>query len=300
MIMPFSWDLIRSFQCVAETGSLSAASRSLSMTQPTIGRHIDLLEEALNVALFTRGRDGMRLTAKGTELIAAARDMGATAETFLRHAAGLQEAVSGPVRISVNELFGVQILPRLMTGLLNQNSGLEIETVITNEASNLLKRDADIAIRMFRPAQNDLMARKITTLPLGLFAHKDYLVRYPAPNTLRELRQHRMIGFDRDPSLIAVARHLGLALTESDFAFRCDNILAQFEAIRAGVGIGVTHQGLADTWDGVVAVLPDLPLPALDLWLACHSDIRFSPRVRLVMDFLADQMRTPYRVLTAR
>ena len=295
--MRYSWDYIRTFRAVAQTGSLSAAARALQITQPTVGRHIDLLEEALNMPLFVRSREGMTLTQKGADLAAEAKMMEAAAIGFERHAAGLDEDVTGVVRISANEIFGVMILPRILPGFLQDNPEIEVELIVSNSAANLLQRDADVAIRMFRPTQNDLVARKIAGLPLGFFGHRDYLSAHGEPQTLGDLRSHRLIGMDRETSLIDVGRMLGETFTPRDFAFRCDNILTHIEAIRSGVGIGVTHQGLAAHWPKVDQVLPDIQLPSLDLWIACHSEVRHNKRIRAVMDFLGEALQRPYERL---
>ena len=170
--MQYSWDLIRTFQAVAKTGSLSAASRALQLTQPTVGRHVDMLEDALNLPLFVRSREGMTLTQKGADLVAQATEMEKAATGFERHAAGLDEEVTGAVRISANEIIGVMILPRILPKFMQANPGIELELIVSNSAANLLQRDADVAIRMFRPTQNDLVARKITELSLGFYAHR--------------------------------------------------------------------------------------------------------------------------------
>ena len=292
--MRVSWDLIRTFQFVVQTGSLSAAARALQLTQPTVGRHIDLLEDALNMSLFIRSREGMQLTHKGADLIDAAKEMNSAATGFERHAAGLDEQVSGVVRISANEIFGVMILPHILPAFMEAHPEIEIELIVSNSAANLLQRDADVAIRMFRPTQNDLVARKITELPLGLYARREFLSEHGSPKILSDLHAYRFIGFDRDTSLIDVGRVLGEVFTPNDFAFRCDNILTHVEAIRSGVGIGVTHQGMADHWRDVDRVLPDIALPNLDLWIACHSEVRHNKRIRTVMDFLGDQLQKPY------
>ncbi len=298
--MRISWDLIRTFQSVAQTGSLSAAARALQLTQPTVGRHIDLLEQALNMSLFIRSREGMQLTSKGADLMETALEMDRAATGFERQATGLDDDISGVVRVSANDIFGVLILPYVLPQFMDQNPGIEIELIVSNSAANLLQRDADVAIRMFRPTQNDLVARKIAELPLGLYAHRDYLAQHGTPQTIGDLHAHRFIGFDRDTSLIDAARMLGETFTPKDFVFRCDNILSHVAAIRSGIGIGVTHQGLAAAWDGVEPVLTDLPLPGLDLWLACHSEVRHNQRIRAVMDFLGDTLREPYRFVPAQ
>ncbi len=292
--MHLSWDHIRTFQAVAENGSLLAASRALGLTQPTVGRHIDLLEAQLGFAVFTRGRDGMRLTRKGSDLIATASEMQATATAFERVATGLEDRVEGTIRISANEIVGALILPDLIAPFLADHPMVEIEIDVSNTASNLLRRDADIAVRMFRPTQNDLIARKVTTLPLGLFAHKRYLDRHPAPTSLDDLKQHVLLGQDRNASLTEAYRTAGLDLKPGDFQFRTDNNIATITAIRAGVGIGPLHIGMAAAWPDVIQVLPDLPSPPLELWLACHADIRHSKRIRLVMEFLAECLKAPY------
>lgn len=292
--MPLQLDHIRTFHAVAEHGSLLAASRHLGMTQPTVGRHIDLLEDALGLRLFTRGREGMRLTPKGADLLSAAGDMIDTATEFERVAAGLEDQIEGTVRISANEIFGSLLLPGLLSPFMRTHPEIEVELDVSNQASNLLQRDADIAIRLFRPTQNDLIARKIADLPLGLFAHESYLARYGVPETTEVLKGHVLIGQDRATGLINAYAAAGVALKPHDFGFRCDNDIAEINAVRAGIGIGPLHIGMASRWPDVEQVLPDTPVPSLELWLACHADVRHNKRIRVVMDFLAEALKSPY------
>ncbi|MDJ1018256.1 MAG: LysR family transcriptional regulator [Paracoccaceae bacterium] len=292
--MQLSWDHIRTFHAVASHGSLLAASRHLGLTQPTVGRHIDLLEERLGFTLFTRGREGMRLTDKGSDLVATASEMLGTAADFERVASGLEERIEGTIRISANEILGALLLPGLVADFMAEHPMIEIEIEVSNEITNLLQRDADIAVRMFRPTQNDLVARKIIDVPLGLFAHRSYLERHPAPRSVDDLDQHVLLGQDRNPSLINAYNALGMSLTPNSFQFRTDSNIATINAIRAGIGIGPLHVGMAKLWPDLVQVLPDLPVPSLELWLACHADVRHNKRIRLVMDFLAQRMRSPY------
>lgn len=293
--MQYALDHIRTFHAVAQHGSLLAASRHLGLTQPTVGRHIDLLEERLGFALFTRGREGMRLTDKGSDLVATASEMLGVATNFERIASGLEERLEGTIRLSANEILGALLLPGLIADFMVEHPMIEIEIDVSNEVTNLLQRDADIAIRMFRPTQNDLIARKVTELPLGLFAHQSYLKRRSAPQTLEDLTEHVLLGQDRDPSLINAYGAFGLPLTPGSFEFRCDNNIATISAIRAGIGIGPLHVGMARIWPDVVPVLPDVPVPSLELWIACHADVRHNKRIRMVMDFLAEQLKNPYR-----
>ncbi len=292
--MQLSWDHIRTFHSVVSHGSLLAASRHLGLTQPTVGRHIDLLEDSLGFRLFTRGREGMRLTDKGSELVATAGEMFGTAADFERVASGLEEQIEGTIRVSANEILGALILPGLIAEFMAEHPIIEIEIEVSNEVTNLLQRDADIAIRMFRPTQNDLVARKIIDVPLGLFAHRSYLERRPAPQSVDDLNEHVLLGQDRNPSLMNAYNALGMTLTPNSFQFRTDNNIATINAIRAGVGIGPLHIGMAKLWPDVTQILPDLPVPSLELWLACHADVRHNKRIRLVMDFLAQRMKSLY------
>lgn len=135
---------------------------------------------------------------------------------------------------------------------------------------------------------------KVTELPMGLFAHEDCLARHPAPQSIDDLRRHVLLGQDRNPSLIAAYRAAGLELAPTDFAFRCDNDVAEINAVRAGIGIGPLHVGMAKNWPSVIQVLPELPIHTFELCLACHADVRHNKRIRLVMEYLASKMKAPY------
>jgi DNA-binding transcriptional LysR family regulator len=292
--MTLPWNLIHTFDAVAKTGSLLAAAKSLGLSQPTVGRHIDLLEGTLKMPLFVRSRDGMALTAAGSDLVETSADMVRAAQAFQRRAAGLDKEISGTVRLSANDVLGVHVLPGVLSDFMDAHPEVEVELDITNAPANLLRRDADIAVRMFRPVQNDLIARKVSDIALGFYAHSSYLEAHGRPKTLRDLSAHRFIGFDRETFNIDAARAFGLTLTASDFAFRCDSLLAHIEAVKAGLGVAILHQGLASPMAGVERVLSDVTLPSIELWLACHSDVQHNTRVRKLVDYLAERLRTPY------
>ncbi len=295
--MRASLDHIRSFHAVATQGSLLAAARQLGLTQPTVGRHIDLLEETLGMTLFLRGRDGMRLTEKGGDLVETAATMLDAAVAFERRAAGHEDRVDGTIRISANEILGAMLLPGLIADLMADHPGIAVEIDVTNSAANLLRRDADIAIRMFRPTQNDLVARKVTDLPMGLFAHQRYLDRHPAPAAPADLKGHVLIGLDRDPGLVNAYAASGITVAPEDFLFRSDSNIAGIQAVRAGIGIGPLHVGMAANWPNLVQILPDLPIAPLPVWLACHASLRHATRVRIVLDALAERLKSPYAAL---
>ena len=232
------WNLIRSFVAVAETGSLSAAARRLSASQPTLGRHVADLEATLGVVLFQRTRSGYQLTPTGAALLERARAVASSADAFERLAAGRTERIAGTVRIASSEVMAVFVLPPMLARLRQAEPGIEIELVASNLVENLLRRDADIAVRMVRPDQQDLVARKIADIGLATFAAKSYLERRGCPETPEDLPAHDIVGYDRGEDIIKVMRAMGFPAERSTFKFRTDNQIVGWEAVRAGIGIG--------------------------------------------------------------
>ncbi|RWE74328.1 MAG: LysR family transcriptional regulator, partial [Mesorhizobium sp.] len=219
----FDWNLIKSFVAVAETGSLSGAARRLAASQPTLGRHIAELEAALGVTLFRRARRGYELTEAGSTLYERGRAVSAEANAFSLLALGSVEAIEGTVRIAASEVVAAFVLPDMMARLGEEEPGIEVEIVASNQVENLLRRDADIAIRMVRPAQNELVARKVTDIPLCLCAASVYLDRRGRPEKPADLADHALVGFDRSDEIIRGFTSFGIPVGRSHFRFRTDN-----------------------------------------------------------------------------
>ncbi|MCA0056194.1 MULTISPECIES: LysR family transcriptional regulator [unclassified Mesorhizobium] len=285
------WNLIKSFVTVAETGSLSAAARKLSASQPTLGRHISELEQALGVILFRRGRSGYALTEAGATLFERGKAVSEQASAFSRLALGSVEAIEGTVRIAASEVVAAYVLPDMMARLGIEEPGIEVEIVASNQVENLLRRDADIAIRMVKPTQNELVARKVCDIALCACASLAYLDRCGRPREPADLLDHALIGFDRSDEMIRGFTHFGISVTRNSFRFRADNQIVLWEAVRAGIGIGLGQEPLAKRDPLVEDVLPGLPLPKLPVWLAMHRDVRTSVRIRRVADFLHEELK---------
>lgn len=285
------WNLIKSFVAVAETGSLSAAARKLAASQPTLGRHITELEQALGVTLFRRGRRGYQLTEAGIVLYERGQAVAERATAFSLLALGSVEAIEGTVRIAASEVVAAYVLPDMLARLGIEEPGIEVEVVASNQVENLLRRDADIAIRMVKPAQNELVARKVCDIALCACAAATYLDRRGRPLGPADLVNHALIGFDRSDEMIRGFTQHGIAVTRGSFRFRADNQVVLWEAVRAGNGIGLGQEPLADRDPLVEKVLPGLPLPNLPVWLAMHRDVRGSVRIRRVADFLYEELR---------
>ena len=286
------WNLIRSFIAVAETGSLSAGARRLSASQPTLGRHVAELETGLGVVLFRRGRRGYALTESGAALFERARPMAEQAAAFQRLAAGsAEQRVAGTVRITASEVVSAHVLPAMLARLGMEEPEIEVEVVASDAVHNLLRRDADIAVRMVEPAQIDLVARKIADLRLTACAAKTYLARRGTPRAPEDLAGHDLVGYDRGMDLIEGFRGFGVEIDRHAFRFRTDSQLVFWEAVRAGNGIGFAQASLAAREPAVEAILPQLALPVLPMWLATHRDVRTSPRIRRVADFLYEELK---------
>lgn len=285
------WNLIKSFVTVAETGSLSAAARKLSASQPTLGRHITELEQALDITLFRRGRRGYELTEAGSTLFERGKAVSEQASAFSLLALGSVEAIEGTVRIAASEVVAAYVLPEITARLGIEEPGIEVEIVASNQVENLLRRDADIAIRMVKPGQNELLARKVCDIRLCACAAKSYLDRCGRPLQPADLVEHALVGFDRSDEMIRGFTQYGIPVTRNSFRFRADNQIVLWEAVRAGNGIGLGQEPLADRDPLMEKVLPGLPLPVLPVWLAMHRDVRTSVRIRRVADFLYEELK---------
>lgn len=285
------WELYRSFLAVLREGSLSGAARVLGLAQPTVGRHIAELEKALAVSLFTRSPRGLIATEGARELAPHAKAMAAAADALVRAASGEAGEARGTVRITASEIIGAEVLPPILADFREQHPAVAIELALSNRAEDLLRREADVAVRMVRPTQGALVARHIGRVALGLHAHERYLRTRGIPREFADLGRHAIIGFDRDPYSRRLSDQLGLRLTPDIFALRTDSDLAQLAAIRAGFGIGVCQLGIARRNSDLVRVLPDSFGFDLDVFVAMHEDLRASRRVRLMFDHLAASLK---------
>ncbi|MCY1253333.1 aminoethylphosphonate catabolism associated LysR family transcriptional regulator [compost metagenome] len=285
------WEWYRAFLHVLETGSLSAAGRAMGLTQPTVGRHIDSLEAALGLKLFTRSFEGFAPTDAAHELKPYAAGIAATAAAMRRVASGHGAGVRGTVRLSASEVIGVEVLPPILAALHNEHPELEIELVLSNQADDLLRREADIAVRMFRPEQAALVATRVGGIELGLHAHESYLASRGVPKSLADLSRFALIGFDQENAFIRRLQARFKAFSRDALAFRADSDLAQLGAIRAGFGIGVCQSALAARDPRLVRVLSNQFSMTMDTWVAMHEDLRESARCAVTFAALAAGLR---------
>jgi len=284
------WSQIQSFAAVAEHGSLSAAAIALGSSQPTLSRHISQLEESVGTRLFERGVGGMVLTQSGADLLEHANTMADAAGRFAIIAEGQRPDLAGTVRITASRVMAAFVLPDILREMHETYPEIQVEMVATDTTENLLRRESDIALRMYRPTQNDVISRHVTDIPLAVYAAHDYVAKHGAPATVDDLKNHSVIGYDRSPLIIDGLRAAGLPVTRDFFAFRSDDQIVCWHLVVAGCGVGFCPRAVGDAEPRVVRVSGDVPTAVLPIWLTAHPDLRSVPRVRRVYDWLAKRL----------
>jgi DNA-binding transcriptional LysR family regulator len=289
MASPIDWEQCRSFLAVLAEGSFSGAARALDIAQPTVGRHIAALERVLAMPLFTRSQTGLLPLESALSLRPYLEAMSSAAAALERAASSQGAGVRGVVRVTASEVIGVEVLPSIIARLREENPELQIELVLSNRVQDLLRREADIAVRMTRPAQGLLIARRIGHVDVGLYATKQYLQRHGPPATTSDLQRHTLIGFDQPTAFIRAASKL-ISLSREAFSIRADSDLSQLALVRSGAGIGFCQVPIGRR-DGLVRLLAKQYSLPLDMWIAMHEDLRKSPRCRVTFDALVAGLR---------
>ncbi len=281
------WHLLQSFVAISEAGSLSGGAARAGSSQPTLSRHLAQLEELLGARLFSRSSAGLTLTPEGATVQAHVQSM-AEAAAQLSFAGAQAQDISGTVRITASQIAASYLLPPLLVGLRTKHPALSVEVVASDQSDNLLRREADLAVRMYRPTQNDLIARKVADLPIGIFAARSYLERCGMPDGPQNLTGHTVIGYDRSTLIIDGMRQMGMTVDRSFFNFRSDDQVVCWQMLRAGMGIGFGQRIMGAADPDLVQLWPDMTIGTIPVWLTAHRELRMSPRVRLTFDHLAE------------
>ncbi|SIO15452.1 LysR family transcriptional regulator [Vannielia litorea] len=284
------WSRVQAFLAVVDTGSLSGAARQLGTSQPTLGRQVKALEEALSTRLFKRAAKGLELTEAGAALVEPARAMQEAAMRMQLTAAGREEELAGTVRITAPVAVSRWLLPPVVARLRRAAPEIQLELVPNDASDNLLFREADIAVRMYQPTQLDLVARRLGDLRMGLYAAESYLAGRELPSDLAELMQMDLVGNDREERIIRGLRDFGIASDRHSFGTRVDDQSVYWALVCAGCGLGFGPCIVGDVEPGVVAVLRGPPVPSLPMWLAAHEEVRRVPRVARVWDALTEAL----------
>ena len=288
----FDWNQVRAFLATSEEGSLSAAARVLQQTQPTLSRQVTGLEESLGVTLFERGHRQVRLTAAGLELLEHARAMAESANRVSLAASGQSQAIEGRVCITATEMLAAYYLPPMLRKLREQAPGIVVEVVAADQLSDLIRREADIAIRHAQPTQPDLIARRIGFLRGRIYAARRLLDEVGVPRTFDDLSDQDFVGIENTEELIAGLVEQGLELRLDQFRVHAASGNCMLQLIREGLGFGFLPMDTGGLFDDLVCVLPELFNPQIPVWLVSHRELRTSRRIRVVFDLLAEELAT--------
>lgn len=283
------WESQRVFLAVLRSGSLSGAARLLNIAQATARRRIEKLEASVGVSLFLRTPAGLQPTAAARELGSHVEAMDAAARAFSRRAGAGAQADEGAVRITSSDLLGVEVLPLMLLRIRQAMPAVRLELSVQDRLEALPRQEADIAVRLLRPSEANVVARRVGALRVGVYATAACIQAHGRPQSRAQLRALPMIGPDRR---LADRRRLaeqGVIDADQDFAVACDHHVAQFAALKAGLGFGVCPRQLARPL-GLVAVLEEEIGFDVDVWIAMHGDLRRVKRVAGVFDALAREL----------
>jgi len=290
------WNDVRFFLAAVRAGGLNAAAKVLRVSQPTVGRRIAALEADLKVALFARHQDGLVLTDAGQQLWVRATAMEEAAHALERQVTIRDSEFEGVVRISLTEGFGALWLTPRLPKLAEAYPQITFDVLLDNDPADLLRRQADIAIRLARPVSASLIGRRIGELGFRLFASRSYLEKHGAPKAMGELAGHRLVTHVVQQSRVDVAWQ---ELIEGGVAvgFQSNSSLAQLSAVRVGLGIGLLPAYLGGEFPDLVPLFETRLWPKREIWLVTHPDVRKIARVRLIFNAVAHLLKRDSRYL---
>lgn len=285
------WADIRLFLAIREAGSLVGAAERLELTQPTVGRRLAGMEQRFGTPLFVRAGRRMQLTDAGASILESALRMEREMYAIERSLDAQSTALCGDVVVSATEGTGTDWLTPVLKDFHEQYPEIRVTVQIDSRAVDLVHREADIAMRLGQPAQDNVIAKKLLTVGFGLYATAGYLAGKPPVNCLEDLAAHKLVGLDagntniRSPIAFPAANPL-----PGEYVYLTNSPTAQMSAVRCGFGIGLLSHRWATLQGDLVRVLPDQTLHELDLWLVTHEDLRYSARIRVMYDFLAEHI----------
>ncbi len=284
----FDWNQARAFMATAQAGSLSAAARRLGLTQPTLGRQVAALEAALGVTLFERVGRSLALTQAGRALLEHVQNMGAAAEAVARAASHQSQTEEGLVRITASDVYAANVLPQALLLLGQRAPGIRVDVLASNSVNDLIRREADIAIRHVQPSEPDLIARRCPDSSARLYASEALYQRLGRPERRDQLADAPFIGPSERPDFfVSELNRRGVPITLDNLRYSTGSGLAYWQWVQAGLGIGAIMDPVAEATKGVRPVGDMEPMP-VPVWLVTHRELRTSRRIRVVFDVLGE------------
>lgn len=291
------WSDFRIFLGVARAGTLSAAARLLHVDQSTVSRRLAALEATAGARLFDRTPSGYLLTASGEAVRGRIEALESHAIAVERQLLGRDASPSGQVRLAASDSFAAWFIVPRLPDLYARHPGLVVELVTGNQAVDLARREADISLRLTKPKEPSLVARRLARAAWAVYASPGYLARRGAPSARGRLRGHSVIGFDPELRGTVGARWLAKRGSLGTVVLTCNSLLSQAAAVAAGLGVSPLPCVFGDSAAEVERALPGT-IGHHDLWLVVHPDVKGSARVRAVMDFLTEQVSSEAPLLS--
>ncbi|MGO9359004.1 MAG: LysR family transcriptional regulator [Xanthobacteraceae bacterium] len=285
------WDLCRIFMAVADAGSYLAAARRLRTSHPTIGRGIAALEAQLGTKLFARSTDGLALTQQGRDFREHVQVMAAAALRAEAAVSATGVRARGAVRLSIGPTLAVYWLMPHLAEFLQSHGDVEINLVTHPFPVSVLRRDADIVLRVYQSGDENLVGRKIARLGVGFYASRDYAAQHPLPERKEDWGRHRIIGFADKASNAELGRWSDRVARDATVVMRCSSQSDMLAAARAGIGICALSCIAGDAYPDLVRVAPRKLAGMSDMWLLAHPDLAALPVVRSVIDFVTESAR---------
>ena len=281
-----NWDDLRFFLAAAETGSLSAAAKRLRSNQPTVGRRIDALEAALGLKLFQRHKKGLALTQEGALILEQSRSIQSAALNIQRLTGGEHQQAHGSVRLAVPEGLGNEILIPGLSAFYKQHPGVKLILNVSSRLSDIARGEADIAIRLIRPVQADIVTRQLARMELGIYASRAYLKQHGRPTTEADLLTHQIIAYADELAGLNENLWLLSRSRSEHIVLQSDSTTSRLRATQAGLGLSIQPCMIVSAYPKLVRLLKQVPLPAHQIWIAYHKDLRRIARIRVVIEFL--------------
>lgn len=291
----FDWNHAKAFLATAKKGSFSEAAKQLKLSQPTLGRQVAALESALNVVLFERLGSGIELTPSGLKLLEHVEKMDEAAKAFSLAATGQSDSLEGSICITATEIMSAIALPKIIEKLRKKHPAIDIEIIASNSSSDLKRREADIALRAYRPTQPDLIIRKVHTCAGHLYGSKTYLSGLAQPITAASLSEAQYIGFDRSHAVIKALEQYGIKTTPANYPIIVENHLVHWAMVKQGLGLSPMTQEIGDAEPALARALPNAAPITFDMWLVAHRELKTNRKVRTVYDFLFEELQQFYR-----
>lgn len=287
------WDDVRFFLAVAKTGSFSAAATQLNTKQTTVGRRIQALERRLGAKLFDRHRHGMEVTPAARGVLVQAESMLANATSIERHLAGLDREMAGVVRVAATEGIAANYLVPRLSDLRKAHPDIVVQVIAGDAVLDLATRQADLAIRFFRPTSNQLVAARVGQFGMSIFAARNYVEEFGLPQRLEDLREHHIVDHTTLHNLPTMKPWTEIVERSHNVVLRTNSSYAAIEAVRVGYGISVFPNYVTKS-SNVVAAPIDLNITR-DIWLVSHEETNKGARIRVVIDYIRDRFRQDER-----